>query len=226
VSAEANAYASAVVLAICRVHESRSQCCGRIARAFFVSMRTRGVSSTTRQFAGAGIETASTGSTDSTIVSPPSVEAAMLSRWRPATIASPSSAAVMISFGEGETPAASAAASAPPTALAALPPIPPATARPFSIDTIGFFRMRAACNQAIAAIAATLRVGSRGTCEASRPVMLSMRASSSVKVTVTLSPTPSTARPRTSKPGPTLPIEAGEKTVVMACASCVASPAS
>ena len=58
----------------------------------------------------------------------------------------------MISFGVGFAPAASAAASAPPTELAALPPIPPATANPFSIDTIGFFRIRAACSHAIAAI--------------------------------------------------------------------------
>jgi hypothetical protein len=70
---------------------------------------------------------------------------------------------------------------------------------------------RAEC--ACAAIAAQLRSGSRGTRSASRPVTSAIFAAPFVSSTVTVSPMPSIARPRTSKPGPTLPMLPGAKAV-------------
>ena len=61
-------------------------------------------------------------------------------------------------------------------------------------------------SHAAAAIDAMFRAGSRGTRSASRPVTSATRAGPSVSSTVTRSPIPSTARPRTSNPGPTFPM--------------------
>ena len=75
-----NAMASAVELAICWIHDSRSHFSGRIARAFFVSMRTFGVISAIDQFSGAFSAMTSIGSMLRESASPPNVIGAMLSR--------------------------------------------------------------------------------------------------------------------------------------------------
>ena len=130
-----NAAISAAVFAICWIHDARSHCSGRIARACFVSMRTFGVIKATDQAGGTGSGIASMGSIDRDSTRPPRVIGAMLSRWRPETNISPSSAAVMISSFVAGSPDASAAAYAPATLLAALPPIPPDTGNPLSMIT-------------------------------------------------------------------------------------------
>src|SRR6266851_2802279 len=76
-------------------------------------------------------------------------------------------------------------------------------------------RSPAACSNARAAIAATFLSTSVGIRSASRPVTETIRDGSAVSSTVTVSPIPSTASPRTSNPGPTFPTVAGANTVAI-----------
>ncbi len=66
-----------------------------------------------------------------------------------------------------------------------------------------------------AAMLTTFCGGSTGTIAASRPRTTTGGSSPSMSSTVTVSPIWSTASPRMSKPGPTLPMEPGAKTFVL-----------
>ncbi len=147
---------------------------------------------------------------------PPNSEGAMLSTCiEPLATASPCMANFnSSSFGHGLGSNALAATTAP-TAEAAEPPSPEPSGMPFSISIANPKSGLTVSYNAIRARPAVFFSGSVGSSPAMPEMRVITTPGSLRRVTVTLSPNASTAKPRISNPIATLPTEAGANAVAL-----------
>ena len=173
-------------------------------------MRSSGSTRTTSNSSGNGSATMSQVSSERTRTIPPRSAAATLSACRPETASSAAMHGSSNSRGRRGEPKRAFVATAAAAAEAALPPWPPERGRPFAISSTRpaatlptFSRTREA------AIPAVLRETSDGIsgCPEERIVI----PPPGTRSTETVSPAPVSARPRTSRPGPTFATVPGAK---------------